>query len=64
MKLIGPEPSATLSDYTEEETEGSEARLALAEDLRSTIDWTLSGLEGFEGFGGIISPKLVSVIFW
>ena len=62
MPAITADISATLSDYTEEETEGSEARLALAEDLRSTIDWTLSGLEGFEGFGGIKKVHITSFV--
>ena len=39
-----------LSDYTEDQVVGREARAKLAEDLLSTLN---KGLEELEGFGGI-----------
>ena len=49
MPALTAEILATLSDYTEEEVAGREARFALAEDLRTTMNTTLTGLEGFGG---------------
>ena len=50
---------ATLSDYTEEDVVGREARSALAQDVRTTINTTLQVLEGF---GGIERVHLTSFI--
>ena len=49
MPALTAEILATLSDYTEEEVAGREARFALAEDLRTTMNTTLTELEGFRG---------------
>jgi len=49
MPALTAEILATLSDYTEEEVAGREARFALAEDLRTTMNTTLMALEGFGG---------------
>ena len=49
MGAITAEILATLSDYTEEEVAGREARFSLAEDLRTTMNTALVELEGFGG---------------
>ena len=59
MPALTAEILATLSDYTEEEVAGREARFALAEDLRTTMNTTLTGLEGF---GGIEKVHLTSYV--
>ena len=59
MPTLTAEILATLSDYTEEEVAGREARFALAEDLRTTMNTTLTGLEGF---GGIEKVHLTSYV--
>ena len=59
MPALTAEILATLSDYTEEEVAGREARFALAEDLRTTMNTTLTGLEGF---GGIEKVHLTSFV--
>ena len=59
MPALAAEILATLSDYTEEEVAGREARFALAEDLRTTMNTTLTGLEGF---GGIEKVHLTSYV--
>ena len=59
MPALTAEILATLSDYTEEEVAGREARFALAEDLRTTMNTTLTGLDGF---GGIEKVHLTSYV--
>ena len=59
MPALTAEILATLSDYTEEEVAGREARFALAEDLRTTMNTTLMALEGF---GGIEKVHLTSYV--
>ena len=59
MTALTAEILATLSDYTEEEVAGREARFALAEDLRTTMNTTLTELEGF---GGIEKVHLTSYV--
>jgi flagellar FliL protein len=59
MPALTAEILATLSDYTEEEVAGREARFALAEDLRTTMNTTLTELEGF---GGIEKVHLTSYV--
>ena len=59
MPALTAEILATLSDYTEEEVAGREARFALAEDLRTTMNTTLTGLEGF---GGIEKVHITSFV--
>ena len=59
MQALTAEILATLSDYTEEEVAGREARFALAEDLRTTMNTTLTELEGF---GGIEKVHLTSYV--
>ena len=59
MPALTAEILATLSDYTEGEVTGREARFALAEDLRTTINATLTALEGF---GGIERVHLTSYV--
>jgi flagellar FliL protein len=49
----------TLSDYTEEDVVGSDARKALAEDLKNTIN---AEMERLEGFGGVEGVHLTSYI--
>ncbi|MDG2406658.1 MAG: flagellar basal body-associated FliL family protein [Paracoccaceae bacterium] len=59
MGAITAEILATLSDYTEEEVAGREARFSLAEDLRTTMNTALVELEGF---GGIEKVLLTSYV--
>ena len=59
MPAITAEILAALSDYTEEEVAGREARFALAEDLRTTMNAALVELEGF---GGIEKVHLTSYV--
>jgi flagellar FliL protein len=59
MGAITAEILATLSDYTEEEVAGREARFSLAEDLRTTMNTALMELEGF---GGIEKVLLTSYV--
>ncbi|MDA9821083.1 flagellar basal body-associated FliL family protein [Paracoccaceae bacterium] len=59
MPALTAEILATLSDYTEEEVVGREARSALAQDVRKTINKTLQALEGF---GGIERVHLTSYV--
>ncbi|HBR61835.1 flagellar basal body-associated FliL family protein [Paracoccaceae bacterium] len=59
MPALTAEILATLSDYTEEEVAGREARFALAEDLRTTMNTSLTALEGF---GGIEKVHLTSYV--
>ena len=50
---------ATLSDYSEEDVVGREARTALSEDLKATINATLEELEGFGGVEGVLLTSFV-----
>ena len=50
---------ATLSDYSEEDVVGREARTALLEDLKATINATLEELEGFGGVEGVLLTSFV-----
>jgi flagellar FliL protein len=50
---------AALSDYSEEDVVGREARIALAEDLKDTIN---AELERLEGFGGVEGVHLTSYV--
>lgn len=50
---------ATLSDYSEEDVVGREARRALSEDLKATINATLEELEGFGGVEGVLLTSFV-----
>jgi flagellar protein FliL len=59
MPALIAEILATLSDYTEEEVAGREARFALAEDLRTTMNTALTLLEGF---GGIEKVHITSFV--
>ena len=59
MPALIAEILATLSDYTEEEVAGREARFALAEDLRTTMNTALILLEGF---GGIEKVHITSFV--
>lgn len=49
----------TLSDYGEEDVVGSEARKALAEDLKNAIN---AEMERLEGFGGVEGVHLTSYV--
>ena len=50
---------ATLSDYGEADVVGREARNALSEDLKSTINAQLEALEGFGGVEGVLLTSFV-----
>jgi flagellar FliL protein len=50
---------ATLSDYGEEDVVGREARTALSDDLKATINATLEELEGFGGVEGVLLTSFV-----
>jgi flagellar FliL protein len=50
---------ATLSDYTETDVVGREARSILAEDLKEAINATLEELEGFGGVEGVLLTSFV-----
>lgn len=50
---------ATLSDYSEADVVGREARSVLAEDLKVTINATLEELEGFGGVEGVLLTSFV-----
>lgn len=50
---------ATLSDYSEADVIGREARSVLAEDLKVTINATLEELEGFGGVEGVLLTSFV-----
>ncbi|MBR2573973.1 MAG: flagellar basal body-associated FliL family protein [Loktanella sp.] len=50
---------ATLSDYSEADVVGREARNALADDLKATINATLEELEGFGGVEGVLLTSFV-----
>jgi flagellar FliL protein len=50
---------ATLSDYGEADVVGREARNALSEDLKATINATLEQLEGFGGVEGVLLTSFV-----
>jgi flagellar FliL protein len=50
---------ATLSDYTEADVVGREARNILAEDLKEAINATLEELEGFGGVEGVLLTSFV-----
>lgn len=50
---------ATLSDYTETDVVGREARNILAEDLKEAINATLEELEGFGGVEGVLLTSFV-----
>jgi Flagellar basal body-associated protein len=50
---------ATLSDYSEEDVVGREARTALSDDLKATINATLEELEGFGGVEGVLLTSFV-----
>lgn len=50
---------ATLSDYSEADVIGREARSVMAEDLKVTINATLEELEGFGGVEGVLLTSFV-----
>jgi|TARA_R110000787_G_scaffold143406_1_gene257019 flagellar FliL protein len=50
---------ATLSDYSEEDVVGREARQTLSEDLKETINAELEKLEGFGGVEGVLLTSFV-----
>jgi flagellar FliL protein len=50
---------ATLSDYSEEEVVGREARQILSDDLKDTINAELKMLEGFGGVEGVLLTSFV-----
>ena len=50
---------ATLSDYSEADVVGREARSVMAEDLKVTINATLEELEGFGGVEGVLLTSFV-----
>ncbi|AGI68505.1 FliL-like flagellar basal body-associated protein [Octadecabacter antarcticus 307] len=50
---------ATLSDYGEADVVGREARNALSEDLKATINAELEALEGFGGVEGVLLTSFV-----
>jgi len=50
---------STLSDYSEADVVGREARTALADDLKAAINATLEELEGFGGVEGVLLTSFV-----
>lgn len=50
---------ATLSDYSEADVVGREARSVMAEDLKVTINATLEELEGFGGVEAVLLTSFV-----
>jgi flagellar FliL protein len=50
---------STLSDYSEADVVGREARTALADDLKAAINATLEALEGFGGVEGVLLTSFV-----